>query len=429
MTATMKNPPAWRKFIVLIGACALIAGGLGVAQAPMSLWVTPITEALGIPRSLYSTGDTVMKVTGFFVCLIFAAVYQKLGARGCAVIAFAGYVGQYFCLSHATSMALIWVGSFLGGIAYSFTGAVAIFAILPTWFPENAGLVTAIATAVSSIISSRMVVIARGLLADYGYQGAQMRWPIYFLIVYAIAFICLGTHPDDKVGGRNTKAKIAAGEIQSAKIGGLSYYKDVMQTREKMIGLLWYFCVGLIAVPISNMIVPNATARFGSATTVGAAALSAHYLVLVVSKISSGFLRDKFGMKIVSPIYYVFVIATLVALMTMTENNYVWCGYLWGIGANITQIWMPYTLMEAFGKHWDSGYIAAGQGCFQLAWAIGVPLMHIPYDTTGSYAPACIIYIVVGTILFLWGRHIRVKTGPAYQARMAKEEAAAAKTE
>ncbi len=67
---------------VIVGLCFLMVfTGLGFCSSTRSLFVVPVTEALGVERSLYSFNDTFRYVATAIVNIFFGSLINKFGAK------------------------------------------------------------------------------------------------------------------------------------------------------------------------------------------------------------------------------------------------------------------------------------------------------------------------------------------------------------
>lgn len=411
-----------RKIYVAIGVCLLSLAGYGIANGTMSIFTVPITEALGVPRSVYSVYDTFSKIFGVVLSLGFATIYKRIGAKGLALLAGAGYCGQYLCMALATNVYIIWLGGLFSGMGYTFAGTLTIFAVLPSWFPKNVGTLSGLAASMSGVSSSIFITLGTNWIKQYGYRQAVIFELIAMAIMFVIAFFLISTSPDDPVAGSKVLEAEKEGVIaKKDKIGGWSYYKRLFTSPATLMGMFIFFLIGGVGFPFSMMLVPLASTR-GFTPELGAAVLAIHYVVLVPGKIGLGYLRDKFGINLITPVLFIFCIASTLAAGFGNETMFMSVGVLWGIGTVVNQIWPPYLMMAALGKYYDPGLVGAGLALLQLGRALGIPLIHLPYDLTGSYN----ITIILWTALYalLWGlSYVMLHLGKKYQIKRDMESA------
>ena len=69
------------KWVIALACFLLGFFGLGFCSGNKGLYLSAITEALQIPRSLFSLNDTIRYVTNTIVNIFFATLLNKLGVR------------------------------------------------------------------------------------------------------------------------------------------------------------------------------------------------------------------------------------------------------------------------------------------------------------------------------------------------------------
>lgn len=401
-----------RKIFVAIGVCLLSLAGLGVANGSMSLYTVPLTEALGVERSVYAMYDTFAKVVGTLLSLGFAVIYKRVGAKGIALLAGLGYTVQYLCMAFATNVYVIWIGGIFGGMGYTFAGTLTIFAILPPWFPKTVGTISGIAASMSGLSSSVVIMLASSWISSFGYQQALIFEAIIIAAMSTVGVLLVKTCPDDPVAG---KAALAQKTDIKNKVGGWQYFKRMLTNPATLLGMLIFFMIGALGQPFSSIVIPNADAR-GFAAGLGAAAYALHYAVIVPGKIGVGFLRDKIGLKFITPLLFIFEIASFLIAGFGPESWYMALGVIFGIGTVVNQIWPPYLLMDAFGKYYDAGMVGVCLALNQIGRAIGTPAIHIGYDMTGSYSGTLIVWAILFAIIWAIS-YVVLKLGKKYQAK------------
>ena len=408
-----------RKIFVAVGVCMISLAGLGVANGSLSLYTVPITETLGVARSAFAIYASISKLTGALIALAFALIYKKVGAKGLCLMAGLGYTLQYICWAFASNIYMVWLGGIFAGIGYTFSGALTYFAILPPWFPKKIGTVSGIAASMSGISSSIVIQIATRWIAGSGYQQALLFEAIIIAALSVGAVLLVKTSPKDPAYGKNAQVETVE---DKKKTSNFAFYKRMFTSPATLMCILIFMLIGMVGYPISSIMVPLAETR-GFALGVGAAAFSLHYIVLVPGKIGVGILRDKCGIKLITPVLFVLCIATTLIMGFGPESWYISLGVIWGLGTVINQIWPPYLMMDAFGKFYDPGFVGAGLAFYQLGRAIGEPAIHIAYDMTGSYNISIIIWTVGWVLLWILS-YVMLKLGRQYQAKRKAELAA-----
>ena len=160
-----KQPKRFHYAWVIFAICFLsVFTSLGFCSSPKSLFLAAITEDLGIPRSLFSIGNSCRFITTAVINLFFGKLVAKFGPR--KLIA-AGFT----CLTLSNLIGAVSNGIFgfyisnvfLGlGLAWSTTSLVGI--VVEKWFTSSKGTVmgfilaaNGLGGAISSQVLSRII--------------------------------------------------------------------------------------------------------------------------------------------------------------------------------------------------------------------------------------------------------------------------------
>ena len=114
-----------------------------------------LTEALNIPRSLFSLNDSVRFLTAAVVNLFFGALIKKLGARKMVGIGFLCLMGSMQVYARAEHVAVFYIGGFLLGVGLTFCTTTLIGSVIRRWVKQNTGTISPISFQPSLPLSSR----------------------------------------------------------------------------------------------------------------------------------------------------------------------------------------------------------------------------------------------------------------------------------
>ena len=81
MKKTIAGDKPWYKWVVAAACFLMIFVGLGFCSSNKSMYLSAITQALGIKRSLFSLNDSFRFISTAIVNLFFGALIAKFGAR------------------------------------------------------------------------------------------------------------------------------------------------------------------------------------------------------------------------------------------------------------------------------------------------------------------------------------------------------------
>lgn len=387
------NRQAW---ICAIGTI-LVSMCFGLGSNGVAMYITSMSEALDIPRAVFSTYDIVRMITSVSVAALFGPIYSKIGAKGAAFVGGISFVIMLTIWSFATNIWMIWLGSIFYGAGYVLLSALLIFTVLPSWFPEKIGTIGGVASAGMSMVTSPASLAISYMVTTYSYNLSLRVTALLILVVTIIGVLMIKTHPDDPIAGERAKKEAKTEGRASVKVN----YKELLSSPIIwMCSLVFLFNSG-IAHGVS-LLIPTVAVTKGLGVEVGAAAYAIVFLILPFTKIFIGFLRDKVGMYIPMCICYGSLLIAII-LLYLSEGNatmYQAVGVFHGIGVVMGQIFPPLILLQATGKYYTAAMLGIGQIFYNVARAIFTPLTQIGFDRTGSYDGTFILWMVLTVFTF-----------------------------
>ena len=203
-----------KKGVVLTVALCfiMIMFGLGM-WASKSLFVVPISSALGISRSVYSITDTMRYASTAIVNIFFGALVGKFGAKKLICAGFICLIGSALLYAFANGVIVLYLGGVLLGVGLSWTGTTVIGYIINKTVKNNRGTIMGLilaANGVGGAIAAQVINIFLKDTADtFAYRKAFYMMAIVFAVVMVLLLLFLkepkGTaEPQAKKKGRGT---------------------------------------------------------------------------------------------------------------------------------------------------------------------------------------------------------------------------------
>ena len=142
---------AW---IVLI-VCFLMAGcSLGFCSSPVGLYLKPISEDLDISRTAYSVRNTIRFVSTALINIYFGRLITKFGARKLAAAGLLSLAAGCAVSAMAHGIFLLYLGSALMGIGFSWTATTMVGYVVEKWFTSKKGTIMGIILASNGLIGA-----------------------------------------------------------------------------------------------------------------------------------------------------------------------------------------------------------------------------------------------------------------------------------
>ena len=383
-----KQPKRFHYAWVIFAICFLsVFTSLGFCSSPKSLFLAAITEDLGIPRSLFSIGNSCRFITTAVINLFFGKLVAKFGPR--KLIA-AGFT----CLTLSNLIGAVSNGIFgfyisnvfLGlGLAWSTTSLVGI--VVEKWFTSSKGTVmgfilaaNGLGGAISSQVLSRIIYAK----AD-GWRTAYVVAAVIMVVVGLIIVLLMRNKPEDA----NTHA-LGDGTVSKKKQRGREWIGiDAHDAFHKP-----YFYVCAVCVFLTGMILQSAAGISsahmkdqGISTEAIANAMSIGSLVLMASKMSTGACFDRFGLR-VTMIFCDVCAIVAIAMLAFVDNGVTATIYkiIVAFGLPLETIMLPLIAKECFGQKSYAFLMGLMVSFNTLGYSVGSPLMNLIFDITGTYS-------------------------------------------
>lgn len=406
---TQEKKKIFYGYYMLVCCLVMLVVSTGIVNNCAGQFVTPVCEALGLPRSsmtLYlSFQNFALMVLVPFLGVIYKKIKPKVFAIcGAAVMAFA-----FAMLSQCREAWHFWIcGLFIGaGVMTVSTTTVSI--IMNNWFIKNKGLVIGIAMAGSGLGSMIFNPLGQHLIAEYGYQAAYIILACIMAIVFVPIMIAYRFKPEDmglKPLGYAEQGTGAEGEKSEVVRSGYTYKEAIRSPK--------FYLLAFIILCLSGCAMGTFTHLQSYFTGTGldggfaAAIIGITSACLMVGKVVWGRVRDWLGPR---PTFIIaiscFVLSYVVILFIPMNANlcYVFA-VLFGLSYATPTMFSPLLTIASFGEKEFSSIYGSVQLFFYLGPIICNPLSGAIFDTSGSYTSAWLLYgavilicLVAGTIM------------------------------
>ena len=390
---------------VIFGICFLsVFTSLGFCSSPKSLFLAAITEDLGIPRSLFSIGNSCRFISTAVINLFFGKLVAKFGPRKLIAAGFTCLTLSNLIGAVANNIWVFYISNvFLGlGLAWSTTSLVGI--VVEKWFTSSKGTVmgfilaaNGLGGAISSQVLSRIIYAK----AD-GWRTAYLVAAVIMVVVGLIIVVLMRNKPEDA----NTHA-LGDGTVVKKKQRGREWVGiDAHDAFRKP-----YFYVCAVCVFLTGMILQSAAGVSsahmkdqGISTEAIANAMSIGSLVLMASKMSTGACFDRFGLR-VTMIFCDVCAIVAIFMLSSVDNAAVATIYkiIVAFGLPLETIMLPLIAKECFGQKSYAFLMGLMVSFNTLGYSVGSPLMNLIFDMTGTYTGGLIFMgcflIVVAVVM------------------------------
>lgn len=368
------------------------------------LFLSPITEELGISRTAYTQTNTIMTIAMLLCSAFIGKFYKKIPVKFALTSCVALTSVCYILMSFSTSLWQLYVLSAIQGLGWAGATTLPTTVMVSNWFgPKVKGTALSIAMLGSGAGALVWIKLVDAIIASSGWRIGYLAMAGFNAIIIPIALLFIVSTPSDK-GFENrigdptpTEAKDAAGSVPAQKAGITG--KQALTTSR------WWlqFAAGLVTMIGASAFSYNCKDYFtgltdsDTAATIYAGALG----TLILGKFLLGILSDVLHIKRVSFIAPLFYAGVFVCL-ALSSSNMIFATImipLYMIGGAVPSV-IPFLITSRnFGdKEYGvmSGWMNIAGNIGQI---IGPTTAAFIFDFTGSYRLAWVIFAVLMVIV------------------------------
>ena len=392
---------------VIVALCFLmIFIGLGFCSSNKSLYLSAITEALGIKRSAFSIGDSCRYVATAIINIFFGTLVNKFGMKKLIAAGFVCLIGSCVFYIIGTNIIYFYIGSVLLGIGLSWTTTTMVGAVIGKWFKENKGTIMGAVLAANGLGGALATQIVSPMIYEegnaFGYRNAYSTIAVILVVVGTLIVIFFKESPSEDD---------ATPIVHKKKSRGQSWvgieYEEAVKKPYFYCAAVCIFLTGLILQGINGVAAAHMK-DVGLDAGYVATVLSIHSLALTGFKFLTGVLYDKFGLRVTVTVCDITSVVIMVVLALMT-NSYLGMVFamVYGIFSSLAlpleTIMLPIFAGDLFGEKSFNKIMGLFVSINTAGYAVGAPVTNWVFDKFGTYNPmfiACAIGMAVVTIVF-----------------------------
>lgn len=388
------------KWVIVACCFVMIFICLGFCSSNKSLYLSAITEALGIKRSLFSINDSIRFIATAIVNLFFGTLVQKFGARKMIGAGFVSLIAAVLIYAHATEVWMFYIGGALLGIGFSWASTTMVGYVVNYWCKEHKGTIMGFVLSANGIGGALAAQIVTPIIYEegnaFGYRSAYKLVALILLVAGIVIVVLFRDIPKGLRGDVPKKHQKEQGWI------GITFEQAIRRP---------YFYAALVCIFLTGAVL-QAVNGIGAAhmRDVGveagylATVMSVHSLVLTGSKFLTGFLYDKFGIRltmIFCDVAAVVAFLTL-ALVSPTEEGR-WFAMIYGVVSSLAlpleTIMLPLISGELFGQISYAQMMGLFVSVNTAGYAVGAPVANLVFDIFGTYKPILYVSVVIIVIV------------------------------
>lgn len=381
------------RIMVILGCLLMTCVGAGLGYQTRSLYTIPITDELGISRSLYSSTFSVVSLISLGVTINLGRIQKKLGgSQHLALLGFSMHVISLLAASAGRNLWIYYLTTLLTVSGWHFCTTVPVAGLIDNWFQDNKGFFTGLIFAGSGLGGSFFSMLTGGWILNCGWRRS---YRISAGIMAAAGLLIL-LLVRDTPGGRPEKDGTSPNPAEPSPV------KEAVlrQSNFWLVGL----SMTLLSISLQGITInaPTILSDAGNPTDTVARITGIMLFTSAFSKIFMGIVNDRLGIKVMRTITLFCGILGEGCLIFATRK---WALYsyavLFGLGFSSAMLFMPLHLAVLFPRrnkpailgYW-SAFVGAGS-------AIGSPLCNLFYEFSGSYTIAILISMLLLGIIWV----------------------------
>lgn len=378
---------------VIAFACFLLsASSVGMLSYLNALFVTPVSEGLGISRSALSLGSTFSTVTTMLLLPFVGRLYDRFPMRPLVLLGAVLGACAHLCYSFAQNAALFYLGGTLAGLCACLAGAAPITQLLSNWFVEKRGLATGLAFTGSSLVTSLLSPVFSDLIAAQGWRMGY-RCISAALLLTALAALALIRPTPESMGLLPHGGKAQSGRDPAAAQGLTQ--KEALRHPAYWLLALGIFLFGLMTMGTQQQLVSYWLAS-GAEQSLAVGMYSAVLLSGVVGKLLVGHLYDRLPSPAATALCCTLSACGYGALLLCTRGQWILLpAVLFGLSTAIQVILPSYLTRKFFGARAFLSNVGLITTVLYLGVSVGTPATAFVFDRTSSYRPAWILYALL----------------------------------
>lgn len=381
---------------MIYGLCFLITFfGLGFCSSSRGIFLSPITEALNLKRSVFTVSDTFRFATTAILNSFFGILVSRFGTKKLILAGTLSIIAS--CLINAFTSAVIgfYLAGICLGIGLAWTSTAMIGSIVRKWSTNNSGKVMGIVLSANGLGSAIASQILTPIIYEegnkFGYRNAYLLCAIIIAVLFVLCFIFFkDTESNTENNGSKKKSKTYFEGID---------VKGALKTPFLYLTAVYLFFVGIIIQGFLGTYAAHIKDSGLSAAQL-ATVVSIQAVTLVLSKILSGFITDKFGIKASANICNIAGIFSAVIFLSISNSNYLMIlsaigAIIFSISVPLETIMVPLIVGEIFGQKSYNTFLGVFTSIICVGMALGNPITNLTYDIFGNYKVAYTIFIFV----------------------------------
>lgn len=392
------------KWVIVALSFLMVCISLGFCSSTNSLFINKITEYLSVERSVFSLNQSIRFIATAVVNLFFGTLIAKFGPKRLIIVGMCCLIGAMSIYGAAESIYVYYIGGALLGIGFSFTGTAMVGYVVNIWCKENKGTIMGAILASNGLGGAVAMQIVTPIIESSlaGYKNAYYLIAIILAVVAVLLLIFFRSKPKNV---ELPKEKVSTHK----KARGESW----VGIDFKILLKKWWFYGLLVCVFFTGFVLQGITGisaahmkDVGISPAYVATVLSVHSIALAGFKFLTGFIYDKFGLRVTSTLCSVTAVVVMVVLALVSNSTVgMVLAMIYGIFSSLAlpleTIMLPIYTSDICGQKSYAKVLGVVVAVNVSGYATAAPSVNLCFDLTGSYNLALYICASIMTLVII----------------------------
>lgn len=385
------------KWIIVALSFVMVLTCLGFCSSPKSLFIAPVTEALGIKRGAFSINDSLRFVTTALINIFFGTLVNRFGPKKLIAAGFACLISSQLIYSVASNLFVFYIGGILLGLGLSWTTTTMVGCVINKWCKESKGTIMGAVLAANGVGGAIAIQIVSPVIASstFGYRNAYRLVALILFVVCMVIMLFFKNNPSKEAASENSVSKKKS---RGRDWSGIEYSKAVRMP---------YFYAAAVCIFFTGLVLQSVTGvaaahmkDVGLSPAYVSTVLSVHSLALAGFKFLTGVIYDRHGLRVTINICSVTAVIVMILLSCMT-NSFMGkvIAIIYSIFSSLAlpleTIMLPIYAGDLFGQKSFNKILGIFVSVNTAGYAVGAPLINIVFDIFGSYTPGFLLCAVL----------------------------------
>ncbi len=393
-------------WVIIVLSFICVCTSLGLCSSGKTYYLTAITEALDIKRSLYSLTDTIRYGITTMMSLCLGFFIAKFGIKKLLIAGFISLIGFAYIGAIAETLWGFYLGAVLLGVGLSWTSTAMMSAVVGVWCKKNKGTITGIILSANGLGGAIAVQIISPIIfkpsnhplgyEPFGYRDSYKLVAIILAVVLLLVILLFKERPK---GVDKSELVIVKGKKKARGTGWIGM--EFSETKKKpyfYLAMACIFLAGMSLQGISSIATPHMydigfdkqfVANLGTITN----------LCLMGTKILTGFMYDRKGIKITMNLCFFCAFISIGGLVLLQNDDIGRVlAYIRGVAGTIAlpleTVMLPLFASEMFGNKSFIKVVGIFSAVNTAGLALGAPFSNACFDIFGSYNVSFIVLAV-----------------------------------